>query len=319
MQGVFANYARGWFVVAFSEEIAIGQSVRMRYFGEELVAFRGEDGVVRVLDGYCAHMGAHLGVGGKVVDNCIQCPFHSWRYAGNGDCVSIPYAKKIPAKARQRAWKTREINGLVLVHHDPEGREPEYEIPAIADYGSAEWLPWAKNMYHVETHPREIVDNLADKAHFPTVHRTEIDEFSFESDGHTATQRAKGRAFLESGGVDSYSSTTTYHGPGYLLMRMDGAMKNYMIVAHTPVDHGSLDLRMGVMLKIAGDRARTEGIVGLYMANLKSGFEDDMKIWESKLYREQPVLCDGDGPISQLRRWYRQFYVPAVEQPRADA
>jgi hypothetical protein len=21
-----------------------------------------------------------------------------------------------------------------------------------------------------------------------------------------------------------------------------------------------------------------------------------------------PVLCDGDGPIMQLRRWYKQFY-----------
>ena len=44
------------------------------------------------------------------------------------------------------------------------------------------------------------------------------------------------------------------------------------------------------------------------MANLKAGFEDDIQIWENKLFREQPVLCDGDGPINQLRRWYRQFY-----------
>jgi 3-ketosteroid 9alpha-monooxygenase subunit A len=91
-------------------------------------------------------------------------------------------------------------------------------------------------------------------------------------------------------------------------MRMDGALQNYMLVAHTPVDHGQLDLRMGVMLKIVGDRKKTEGYVAHYMKNLKAGFEDDIRIWENKLYREQPVLCDGDGPISQLRRWYRQFY-----------
>jgi 3-ketosteroid 9alpha-monooxygenase subunit A len=50
------------------------------------------------------------------------------------------------------------------------------------------------------------------------------------------------------------------------------------------------------------------------MSNLKAGFEDDTKIWESKLYRETPILCDGDGPISQARRWYRQFYVPVETQ-----
>lgn len=34
-------------------------------------------------------MGAHLGMGGKVVNNqCIQCPFHGWLYDGEtGTCV----------------------------------------------------------------------------------------------------------------------------------------------------------------------------------------------------------------------------------------
>jgi 3-ketosteroid 9alpha-monooxygenase subunit A len=301
-------YPRGWFVVAFSEEIAVGEAKELRYFGEKLVMFRGEDGVVHVLDGYCAHMGASLGAGGKVVGNTIRCPFHAWRYCGTGECVEIPYASKIPAKARQRAWPTREVNGVVLVHHDPAGNAPEFEIPVIPEFGSADWLPWTRNMYAIKTHPREIIENLADKGHFPAVHNTEIDDFSCEIDGHTATQRVKGRAKLPDGGYDVFSSTTTYHGPGYLLMRMDGALQNYMLVAHTPIDQGSLDLRMGVMLKIVGNRSKTEGFVGQYMTNLKAGFEDDIRIWENKLYRDVPVLCDGDGPISQLRRWYRQFY-----------
>jgi 3-ketosteroid 9alpha-monooxygenase subunit A len=102
-------------------------------------------------------------------------------------------------------------------------------------------------------------------------------------------------------------------------------MSNYMVVAHTPVDVGatcSLELRMAVMLKkIAGQEMSR--LVDLYMANLKSGFEDDIRIWENKLYREVPVLCDGDGPIAQLRRWYRQFYASpetqVAEQPEQRA
>ena len=70
---------------------------------------------------------------------------------------------------------------------------------------------------------------------------------------------------------------------------------------------------MGVMLKNVAGPAEMEGISTLYMANLKAGFEDDIRIWENKLYRDLPVLCDGDGPITQLRRWYRQFYL-APEQ-----
>jgi 3-ketosteroid 9alpha-monooxygenase subunit A len=302
------GFPRGWFVVAFSDEIAVGQSVKMRYFGEDLVAFRGEDGQVHILEAYCAHMGAHLGVGSQVIGCTVKCPFHGWRYDGTGACVEIPYAKKIPPKAKQRAWRVRELNGVVLMHHDPEGREPDFEIPAIPEYGTAEWMPWATNRYHIKTHPREIVDNLADRAHFAFVHNTEIDEFGFDVNGVSATQRVKGRSFLANGGVDSFASTTTYHGPGYLLMRMDGALQNYMLFGHTPVDGNSLDLRMAVMLKIVGDRNKTQGFMAKYLDNLKKGFEDDIRIWENKIYRDPAVLCDGDGPIAQLRKWYRQFY-----------
>ena len=280
----------------------------LQYFGERLVAFRGEDGAVHVLDAYCAHMGAHLAAGGRVVGDTIECPFHAWRYCGTGECVAIPYAKKIPPKARRaRVAGARGQRGRADAPRSRRGasrvRDPRH--PRARDDA---WLPWVTGHYRIKTHPREIVENLADRAHFPRVHNTEIEDFAFDVAGHTATQRVKGRALLPGGGVDNFQSSTTYHGPGYLLMRMDGALQNYMLVAHTPVDHGQLDLRMGVMLKIVGDRQRTEGYVDLYMKNLKAGFEDDIRIWENKLYREQPVLCDGDGPITQLRRWYRQFY-----------
>jgi 3-ketosteroid 9alpha-monooxygenase subunit A len=318
VSSVFSTYPRGWFVVAFSTDIAKGQACSLSYLGQKLVAFRSEDGAVHVLDAYCAHMGADL-ADGKVIGDTIECPFHAWRYCGTGECVAIPYAKKIPVKARQRVWLTREVNGLVLLHHDPAGRAPDFEIPTIPEYGTSGWLPWATKIYRVKTHPREIVENLADRAHFPRVHNTEIDDFGFEVKDHTATQRVKGRARLPGGGVDVFSSTTTYHGPAYLLMRMSGVFENYMLVAHTPIDHDHLDLRLGVSLKMQGDRQKTEALVQMYMNNLKAGFEDDLKIWENKLYRETPVLCDGDGPITQLRRWYRQFYVPPEEARSADA
>ncbi|MDB4967066.1 MAG: rieske [2Fe-2S] domain protein [Myxococcales bacterium] len=309
----FSGYPRGWFVVAFSDEIPVAQATPMRYFGQDLVAFRGEDGQVRVLEAYCAHMGASLAHGGKIEGCTIRCPFHGWRYDGSGACVEIPYAKKIPPKAHQRSWPVQERNGVVMIHHDPAGNAPDFEIPVLAEYGTAEWLPWACSRYQIKTHPREIVDNLADRAHFAFVHNTAIDEFSFEVDGHTATQHTRGRAFLASGGVDNFSSSTTYHGPGYLLMRMAGALQNYMLLAHTPIDENNLDLRMAVTIKVVGgNREKTEGYTRLYLDNLKKGFEDDIKIWENKIYREPALLCDGDGPIGRLRKWYRQFYVEHV-------
>ena len=45
------------------------------------VLYRGEDGKAVVLDGYCPHLGAHLGIGGVVRNNGIVCPFHGSVFA----------------------------------------------------------------------------------------------------------------------------------------------------------------------------------------------------------------------------------------------
>jgi hypothetical protein len=50
-----------------------------------------------------------------------------------------------------------------------------------------------------------------------------------------------------------------------------------------------------------------------YKQNLLIGFKEDIQLWENKVYRERPVLVDGDGNIGRLRRWYSQFYKPRSE------
>lgn len=63
--------------------------------GQELVVFRDTKGLAHVLDAYCPHMGANLGVGGRVVGDCIECPFHGWKFRGHdGKCMEIPYSDK---------------------------------------------------------------------------------------------------------------------------------------------------------------------------------------------------------------------------------
>ena len=62
----FPAYPNGWFRMAYSSEVAAGQVLALRLLGRELVLFRDEEGAAHVLDAYCAHLGAHLGVGGRV-------------------------------------------------------------------------------------------------------------------------------------------------------------------------------------------------------------------------------------------------------------
>ena len=110
----------------------------LEYFGVEMVMFRTEDGEVSVLDAFCPHMGAHLGHGGKVENGGIVCPFHAWKFDGAGKCTEVPYAKHLPRKANITAWPVIERNGIIMVWHDIDGKEPEWDIPEIPEWNNEE-------------------------------------------------------------------------------------------------------------------------------------------------------------------------------------
>ena len=98
-------YPRGWFAVASSTDLAPDEVKPAHYFGQELALFRSEDGEARVFDAYCPHLGAHLGYGGTVEGAELVCPFHGWRFGGDGACTGMPYGKRIPPTAKLRSCK----------------------------------------------------------------------------------------------------------------------------------------------------------------------------------------------------------------------
>jgi 3-ketosteroid 9alpha-monooxygenase subunit A len=46
---------------------------------------------------------------------------------------------------------------------------------------------------------------------------------------------------------------------------------------------------------------------------VKIGFEQDVQIWKNKARIDNPLLCEEDGPVYRLRRWYEQFYVDVAD------
>ena len=83
-------YPNGWLPVLESSLLKKSQILPIFAFGNDLVAFRSTAGKVTVLDAYCPHLGAHLGYGGRVINDTVNCPFHGWVFNESGDCVHIP-------------------------------------------------------------------------------------------------------------------------------------------------------------------------------------------------------------------------------------
>lgn len=322
------RFARGWHCLGLAKDFTDGKPHAIEAFGTKLVVFQGTDGKVNVLDGYCRHMGGDL-TQGTVKGNEIACPFHDWRWGGDGKCKSIPYAKRVPLRARTRSWVTCEENEQLFVWHDPQGRAPsdEVAIPRIEDVFSDEWSNWTWDSILIEgSHCREIVDNVVDMAHFFYIHFGFPTYFKNIFEGHIASQylNTKGRPDIMEGnygGEDNLlRSEAHYYGPSYMINYLHNTWKgieieNVLINCHYPVSQNSFVLQWGVKVKkLPGlDDEQADKVAGKFARNVGKGFLQDVEIWKNKTRIDNPLLCEEDGPVYQLRRWYEQFYVDAED------
>ena len=83
-------YPNGWTPVLESRHLKKSQIKPVFMAGNDLVVFRGASGRVYVLDAYCPHLGANLGVGGTVIGEEVKCPFHGWKWDFEGKCIEVP-------------------------------------------------------------------------------------------------------------------------------------------------------------------------------------------------------------------------------------
>jgi phenylpropionate dioxygenase-like ring-hydroxylating dioxygenase large terminal subunit len=317
----FPPYPNGWFGVGYSDEIKAGQVLPLSYFGRELVAFRDGEGKLSVLDAFCPHLGAHLGYGGKVENGAIVCPFHAWRFDGCGACVEVPYAKKIPPKAKIAPWLTREVNGVVLVWHHAEGAPPSWEAPALPELASDEWVQFERRKWTIATRNQEMAENAVDSAHFRYLHGTSnMPQSRAEAMGPVLKVFSTTGMSTPRGGVDGTVESTSY-GFGYSTIRFTGIVETLLLSTMAPVDDEHVEVRFAFNLKKLPDKDVTKSVGKAFVHEVSRQLEQDIPIWEHKTYFERPVLCDGDGPIGLFRKWARQFYSPssAAEAAATDA
>jgi phenylpropionate dioxygenase-like ring-hydroxylating dioxygenase large terminal subunit len=324
-----ARYARGWHCLGLADSFRDGKPHAVQAFGTKLVVFADSTGKLNVLNGYCPHMGGDLSMG-TVKGDEVACPFHDWRWSGSGRCASIPYARRVPPRARTKAWTVLEQNKQLFVWHDPQGNPPppEVTIPRLDAAFSDEWSDWTWNSVLIEgANCREIVDNVVDMAHFFYVHYSFPVYFKNVFEGHIATQNMNSRGRDDISFGSNYTkaegeeervsrSEASYFGPSYMIDWLYGdngliQSESILINCHYPVTPTSFVLQWGVVVKkIPGQSAEeAQRVAEATAKGVEAGFLQDVEIWRNKTRIDNPLLCEEDGPVYQLRRWYEQFYV----------
>ncbi len=304
------RFARGWHCLGLADSFRDGKPHRVEAFGGQLVVWEDTQGNLNVLDGYCRHMGGDL-TQGTVKGDEIACPFHDWRWGGDGRCKQIPYARRVPLRARTQKYSAVIRNDQLLVWHDVENSEPDMDIlpPVLPGLDDGLYTDWTWEIVPItDSHCRELIDNVVDMAHFYYVHFSFPTSFRNVFEGTQATQfmESKGRPD-KAGGYGSpdlfLKSEATYFGPAYMINWLDVDYKGFqteviLINCHIPTGPDSFTLQYGITVK------RPEGIDDdtaayiskKYAADVRRGLPAGRAHLEEQGARPEPAALRGGRP-----------------------
>ena len=203
-----------WYVILESKEVKSGRPIGVTRMGEKLVLWRDAQDKVTCMRDLCPHRGVALSAG-KVLGNCVQCPFHGFEFDISGQCTVIPANGKnapVPKAFKVHTYLTREAHGFIYIWWG----EPREDLPALPFFEAIDEAashttirdPWP-------THYSRAIENQLDVVHLPFVHRNTI-----------------GRG-----------QQTLVNGPRSRLETIDGNVEQLSIWFDNEVDHGQTPLR----------------------------------------------------------------------------
>lgn len=300
----------GWYQIAYSDELLPGDVVPLAYWKRDLVLWRERDGgEARLMDAFCAHLGAHLGHGGVVEGDGIRCPFHHWSFDGGGRCVDIAYSDKGNRKARIQTYPVLEQAGIVWAWFHPHGDPPSWDLPDIPEHADDSFSDYHRFEWTLRSSPQELGENQVDIAHFKYIHGTVVVPELIEAriEGPHSHVRTKHQFDTPIGPQPGFIQSDSW-GFGFAVVRFSGIVETCLVTSCIPIDAEYVHLRFSFMHKSLGDDRADSTVAEHLIADIRRQIEEDTPIWENKAYMENPALADGDGPFTAYRKYVQQFY-----------
>jgi phthalate 4,5-dioxygenase oxygenase subunit len=152
-----------------------GDPVRVRLFGEDLVAFRDVNGRVGLIQENCPHRGASLYFGRNETGpdgTCgLRCPYHGWQFDADGTCIDMPSeppTSSFKDRVTAKAYPTHESGGIVWTYMGPKDK-----MTPFRDFGTESLAPedvQATKM-HTSCNWMQSMEGNMDTSHISWLHQ----------------------------------------------------------------------------------------------------------------------------------------------------
>jgi phenylpropionate dioxygenase-like ring-hydroxylating dioxygenase large terminal subunit len=170
-----------WYPLAYVEDLDKTKPTPFTLLGEDLVIW-WEAGAEtwRVYGDYCPHRLAPLSQGRVNEAGHLECPYHGWTFAGNGDCQSIP--QQTPAGQAQTAQRacvrslpTCEKQGLLFAYPGDAHRAEQTAVPIVdvLEDDSPEWV-CLNTFRDLPYDAFTLLENVLDSSHIPYTHHNTV-------------------------------------------------------------------------------------------------------------------------------------------------
>lgn len=178
---------------------------------EEIIVVRTRKAGIKAYHNVCRHRGMRVCTSGEGKNKTLQCGYHAWTYALEGELVAAPNLTSMPDVDRQRyglkSVAVKEWLGYVWVClADPDlGQEPPSfdetvlgevrtsfgEVESIDNYGIESLRCGESKTYDVAANWKLIIENFMECYHCATIH-PELTEVIPEFADGLASQRGNG-------------------------------------------------------------------------------------------------------------------------------
>jgi 3-ketosteroid 9alpha-monooxygenase subunit A len=111
------------------------------------------------------------------------------------------------------------------------------------------------------------------------------------------------------------------NGAGQKITMLKGLTSVWLMVLVTPIELDDAEVRFAFTYPEAEPGSLEERVFQESCDRIagETGVLADIPVWNNKIHRRRPILCDGDGPILQFRKWFEQFYVTDEEPQKIAA
>ncbi|ANV91521.1 aromatic ring-hydroxylating dioxygenase subunit alpha [Picosynechococcus sp. PCC 8807] len=174
------DWHAAWYPIHFVQDLDKTKPTRFVLLGDPLVIWwQPKTQQWQVFSDVCPHRLAPLSEG-RIVDGCLECPYHGWQFAETGACTKIPFqapggeAHHSP-RAQVKTYASCVKQGLLFVYGGDRHEAAQTPIPTVPqlDQHPGEWV-MADVFRDIPYDATTLLENVLDTSHVAFTHHPRV-------------------------------------------------------------------------------------------------------------------------------------------------